>query len=247
MCDEAAAHNQVDFLCKYANMGYTYARDISFKTFESSAMHGHCDIFHSLLTPCIRMDNIFNHYGKCVHLAIQNKHYEILKYLMTLNNEETWTYYDNGTTNAMGTAIICQDLKAIKMINQWNNIPYIKSHNQQKYKCLNVDNFVFDDLTGVQLAFLSCSDQAELLEFMLKQHNPHYISQNLMLVKRDDPYLMSNKYGKRELKGSITYKRDWEGDTIDDKIEKYHAMTLLSKEQCDKFMIILNKKRQQLH
>ena len=197
------------------------------KFFEIAAMYGNIDIFNNYYANTSHIP-----LTKCIHIAIKHKRYNIIewflnKYYGNKNKEQTKSsniYQAINTSKCdqctiLGTAIIANDLKAIKLIinfnekikkynnhinnkNDNNNNMFLRAINKSalnmiEINSINVDDFVFSDNTALQTAFLFCdrndnsnnNDNFAILKYLTNKHNPNYKEYDLNLLDKDDKYM----------------------------------------------------------
>ena len=195
-------------------------------------------------------------------LAIQNKQYNIFEGFVNhsqfggtteaLDKRKNWLTLlqsNNNCTNILGMAIQCNDLHAVRMIVEWNNL-------HRGYCAFNPDNFVWAGNTAIQAALILCGDNFEMIKYLLNYHDPTFKQFNLSYLDAQDPYLVwkvetityesgytYERKTREKLKGSITHKPDCEGYTIDERIEMCKESNLLTAKQYRILMNILNEKR----
>lgn len=183
----------------------------------------------------------------------------IRKQLFTYDSNEPKTYL-------LGTAIIANDLKFVKILMNWYNT-CSKKLKHKNLSVFNADSFVWNGNTAIQTAIMLFQykfyDNFEMIKFLLTKHNPNekYHREELFILDEKDSYLkwqidhwVIDKDGNWRfveervgLKGSITFKPDCEGYTIDERIDQCKKEKLMNNRQCEELKSILTAKRQHLH
>ena len=220
-------------------------------------------------------------YGPVLHKAIEYKQYNFLESFMkddmhmlpNTKRDQAWRYKkrssnygadQNVYTSVIGTAIECNDLKALKLITEWNNTNNSnknkKNKKTKKYRHneLCVDNFAWCGNTAIQFAFIVCDDNFQMLKYLLKKHKPKFKNYDIQAVDEKDEYLLFKTIVKKRdwgdfeeyevtvrdrIKGEITFKPDCEGYTIDERIEMCLQNGKLTQEQCNTLLDILKTRR----
>ena len=261
---EAIASNQQAFVINYLKTptmrrpSHTYGghNSIGNLLMETAAKYGRC--WFNILS------KYYCHSGKPFHHAIKHKQYKWIKsyidecrrlpkqgLFLAEQRNHFWKYRNNHGNNIIGIAIECNDLEALKFI-----LKLQKDSNVCQTLLLDIDDFVWCGNTAIQAAFILCSDNFQMLKYLLQTHKPNYKGFNITQLDESDPYLVWKSEIKTRLngepyehvfrdglKGPITFKPDCEGLTIDERIEMCQTSNALTSEQCQTLKNILKKRR----
>ena len=255
--DEAIACNQKEFVELYLKqLGFQVSGR---KLISICAMYGRLWI-NIFVNCCSGYDYLVG-----VHTALKYQQYRFVKLLMSdvrisSGFKEYILSKRYKEKSLIGTAIECGDLEALKLIEQFKFHRGIMNFNFNitKIYSLEVDNFAWHDNTAIQFAFIVCNDNFQMLKYLLEKHNPKFQNYNIDALDSKDCQLLYKKvkrvrsWGNRgeyevtvrdKIACPITFKRDCEGYTIDERIEMCRKNNTLTTEQCQTLSTILQQKR----
>ena len=220
---------------------------------ETSAMYGRCwvDIF----------DRFWWQNNQSLYVAIRHKKYNFIEWVSVYAKQHTdghnatlcgnmWKRKNDNGINMTGVAIKCNDLNAIKVILK------AQKESFSEVYLLDIDDFVWCGNTAIQAAFILCSNNFQMLKYLLQMHKPNYQGFNITQLDESDPYLQwkcdfRTRWDGQEyehmfidsLKEPITFKPDCEGLTIDERIEMCQTSNALTNKQCQTLKNILQTRR----